>query len=229
LTTTKRILFTLSLATSVWMLSSCGSSKKTENALTEGLIEYSAEVVDQSHPMAGLAPSSATVKFKDNKLQIEMSTMGIFNTTFISDPSKGTLSQMVKFMDIKNACIQTEADLALENSGYVLKLEEVKGTKKIAGYNCKKVKATMANDPTNTFDVYYTDELGLDSINNIGPYKQIKGMLMHYRLKKLGLEMCFTATVVKKEEITDDAFEVPAFYKIVTRPEMEKLFEDIQK
>jgi hypothetical protein len=35
--------------------------------------------------------------------------------------------------------------------------------------------------------------------------------------------------MVKKEEIKDDAFEVPAFYKIVTRPEMEKLFEDIQK
>ncbi len=208
---------------------SCGGSQKSENALTEGVIEYNAEVVDQSHPMAGLAPSSATVKFKDNKLQIEMSTMGIFNTTFISNPSKKTLSQMVKFMDIKNACIQTEADLVEENKGYELKLEEVKGTKKIAGYDCKKMKATMINDPNNSFDVYYTDELGLDSINNMGPYKQIKGMLMQYRLKKLGLEMCFTATAVKKEEINEDVFEVPAFYKIVTRAEMEKLFDDIQK
>ena len=54
-------------------------------------------------------------------------------------------------------------------------------------------------------------------------------MLMQYRLKKLGLEMCFTATSVKKEEIKDDAFEVPTFYKIVNRQEMEKLFDDIQK
>lgn len=208
---------------------SCGGSKKSENALTEGVIEYNAEVVDQSHPMAGLAPGSATVKFKDNRLQVEMSTMGIFNTIFISDPGKKTLTQMVKFMDIKNACIQTEADLVQENKDYELKLEEVKGTKKIAGYNCKKVKATYVNNPSESFDVYYTDELGLDSINNIGPYKQLKGMLMQYRLKKLGLEMCFTATAVKKEEIKDDIFEIPAFYKIVTRPEMEKLFEDIQK
>ena len=206
------------------ILSSCGDSKRTENSLTEGLIEYNAEVVDQSHPMAGLAPSSATVKFKGNKLQVEMSTMGIFNTTFISDPAKKTLSQMVKFMDIQN-----EADLIQENKGYELKLEEVKGTKKIAGYDCKKIKATMVSDPSITFDVYYTDELGLDSINNVGPYKEIKGMLMQYRLKKLGLEMCFTATAVKKEEIKDEDFEVPAFYKIVTRTEMEKLFEDIQK
>jgi hypothetical protein len=228
LITTKRIQ-SLLLLFLVLFLASCGNSKKTENSLTEGVIEYSAEVVDQAHPMAGLAPSSATVKFKNNKFQIEMSTMGIFNTTFISDPGKKTLSQMVKFMDIKNACIQHEADLVKENKDYELKLEEVKGTKKIAGYTCKKMKATMANDPSVTFDVYYTDELGLDSINSVGPYKQVKGMLMQYRLKKLGLEMCFTATVVKKEEVKDEDFEVPAFYKIVTRPEMEKLFEDIQK
>lgn len=225
---TKRILFFSSLV-SILTLVSCGDSKRSENALTEGVIEYNAEVVDQSHPMAGLAPGSATVKFKDNRLQIEMSTMGIFNTIFISDPSKKTLTQMVKFMDIKNACIQTEADLALENKDYELKLEEVKGTKTIAGYKCHKVKATYVNNPTESFDVYYTTDLGLDSINNIGPYKALKGMLMQYRLKKLGLEMCFTATAVKNEEIKDDSFDVPAFYKIVTRPEMEKLFEDIQK
>lgn len=225
---TKRILFFSSLV-SILTLVSCGDSKRSENALTEGVIEYNAEVVDQSHPMAGLAPGSATVKFKDNRLQIEMSTMGIFNTVFISDPSKKTLTQMVKFMDIKNACIQTEADLALENKDYELKLEEVKGTKTIAGYKCHKVKATYVNNPTESFDVYYTTDLGLDSINNIGPYKALKGMLMQYRLKKLGLEMCFTATAVKNEEIKDDSFDVPAFYKIVTRTEMEKLFEDIQK
>jgi GLPGLI family protein len=208
---------------------SCSDSKRSENALTEGVIEYNAEVVDQSHPMAGLAPGSATVKFKDNRLQVEMSTMGIFNTVFISDPSKKTLTQMVKFMDIKNACIQTETDLDQEYKDYALKLEETKETKKIAGYNCKKIKATYVNNPSESFDVYYTTDLGLDSINHIGPYKHIKGMLMQYRLRKLGLEMCFTASVVKKEEIKDDEFEVPAFYKIVTRPEMEKLFEDIQK
>lgn len=226
--TTKRI-FVFSSLVSLWLLTSCGGSNRAENALNEGVIEYNAEVVDQAHPMAGLAPGSATVKFKDNKLQVEMSTMGIFNTIFISNPGKKTLTQMVKFMDIKNACIQNEADLDQENKDYQLKLEETKETKKIAGYNCKKVKATYVNNPAESFDVYYTTDLGLDSINHIGPYRSIKGMLMQYRLKKLGLEMCFTATAVKKEEVKEDVFEVPAFYKIVTRPEMEKLFEDIQK
>lgn len=211
------------------MAASCKESKKSEHALTEGVIEYNASVVDESHPMAGLAPSSATVKFKGNKFELEMSTMGIFNTMFVSDPSRKTLTQMVKFMDIKNACVEHESDLIAENKNYELKFEESKEVKKIAGYQCKKVKVTMVSDPKVTFDVYYTDELGTDSINELSPYKPIKGMLMQYRLKKLGLEMCFTATSVKKEEIKDETFEIPSYYKIVTRNEMEQLFADIQK
>lgn len=226
--TTKRIA-KIAISISLFISLSCSNNDSTENNLTEGLIEYNAEVVDQNHPMAGLAPSSATVKFKKNKVQLEMSTMGIFNTIFISNPAQKTLTQMVKFMDLKNACIQRECDLVDENKNYALNFVETDEIKKIAGYDCKKVKVDMVNNPGVTFDIYYTTELGMDSVNNIGPYKKIKGMLMQYRLKKLGLEMCFTATSVKKQEVKEDVFEVPPYYKIVTRSEMEKLFADIQK
>ena len=49
--------------------------------------------------------------------------------------------------------------------------------------------------------------------------------------KNASLGAVFTSlkAFVKKDEIKDEVFEVPAFYKIVTRTEMEKLFEDIQK
>jgi GLPGLI family protein len=218
----------LSITLFSWVISSCSSGKK-ENGITEGQIEYSAEVVDENHPLAGLAPASATMTFKDSKLLVEMSTMGIFNTSFISDPRKGTLSQLVKFMDMKNACIETAGDLAKDEKDYSLTFEPSKDIKTIAGYSCKKVVATMANNPAESFDVYYTEEIDGDSINSLGPYRAIKGMLMDYRLKKLGLEMHFTATSVKKEPIADNVFEVPAYYKIVTRDEMDKVFADILK
>ena len=222
-------IFSALLVISLLILSSCGDDKKTESSLAEGVIEYKATVMDKTHPMAALAPGSATVKFKENRFELEMSTMGIFNTTFMSDPSKRTLIQMVKFMDLKTACIQDEADLAAENNNYKLIFTETQEFKKIAGYTCKKVKATMAGDPSVSFDVYYTEELGNDSINHLSPYREIKGMLMQYRLKKLGLEISFTATAVKKEEIGDETFQIPASYKVVTRSEMERLFSDIQK
>ena len=217
------------LIATVCVFFSCGENKTSENALTEGTIEYKATVVDENSPMAGFAPGSAMVNFKDNNLHVEMSVMGVLNTSFISNPSSKTLVQMVKFFDIKSACVQNEKELISENKDYEIKLEETKETKVIAGYKCKKVKATMVNSPSTSFDVYYTTDLGKDSINYIGPYRDIKGMLMQYRLKKLGLELCFTATSVKKAEIKNETFEIPSYYKIVTRPEMDKLFADFQK
>ena len=217
------------LTVTICLFYSCNEDKTEKNALTEGTIEYKATVVNENSPMAGFAPGSAIVNFKNNNLQVEMSVMGLLNTSFISKPQDHTLTQMVKFFDIKSACIQKEEELTAENKEYEIKLQETKETKVIAGYKCKKVIASMLNNPANVFDVYYTTDLGKDSINHIGPYKDIKGMLMQYRLKKLGLELCFTATSVKKVEVKEDVFEVPSYYKIVSRPEMDKLFADFQK
>ena len=52
------------------MFFSCGENKTSENALTEGTIEYKATVVDENSPMAGFAPGSAMVNFKDNNLHV---------------------------------------------------------------------------------------------------------------------------------------------------------------
>jgi hypothetical protein len=157
-----------------------------------------------------------------------MSTMGMFNTMFICDLTSKTLTQMVKFMDVKQACIETEKDIAAESSGYKLKVEETKETKIIAGYKCKKVKVTMANDPSVVFDAYYTNEMGPENINDLSPYIGVKGMLMQYRLKKMGLEMQFTARSVKKADVPDNTFEVPAYFKIVSKEEMQKFFAGLQ-
>jgi len=196
--------------------------------INEGVIEYEAKVVDEDHPMAGLAPGKMTVSFKDNMFAAEMSTMGVFTTTFIANPIKKQLIQLVKVFEIKQACIDDEKSILAENANYKLKLEETKETKEIAGYKCKKVIATMEDDPTIKFDVYYTEELNVTAPNFANPYSQLKGMLMQYRLKKFDLEMTFTAVGVKKEEIPDETFELPAYYKVITKKEMDEFFKSIQ-
>lgn len=194
----------------------------------EGQIEYETKVVDENHPLAGLAPSSAILKFKKDKFIMEMSTMGMFNTMFMADFTNKTLTQMVKFMDVKQACIENEKEVLLENSMYKLKIEETSETKVIAGYKCHKLKVTMANDPSVTFDAYYTKEMQVENVNSLSPYVGVKGMLMQYRLKKMGLELQFTAKKVKNVEIPDNTFELPAYYKIVDKAEMQKFFSGLQ-
>ncbi|HEY1039733.1 MAG TPA: hypothetical protein VGF30_10030, partial [Bacteroidia bacterium] len=84
------------------------------------------------------------------------------------------------------------------------------------------------SDPTDKFDVYYTEELNVKSPNYSTPYIELKGIVMQFRLKKFGMEMEFTAKSVKKEEVADSMFELPGFYKIITRTEMDEFFKFMQ-
>lgn len=202
-----------------------GCKNANDKILNEGVIEFDVTAVDPNHPWAGMIPSTATLKFKDDKFLMEMSTMGMFTTTFICDQTSKTLTQMVKFLDIKQACIEKEEEIIKENLGYKVKWEETGETKKIAGYTCKKLKVNMVADPSIKFEAYYTKDMGAENVNELSPYKGIKGMLLQYRLKKMGLELQFTAKSVKKGEVTDNIFEIPAYFKIVDKAEIEKIFQ----
>jgi hypothetical protein len=206
-----------------FVFSYCKNS--ADKIVDEGIIEFDVISVDPDHPWAGMIPSTATLKFKDDKFLLEMSTMGMFTTSFICNQDNKTLTQMVKFLDIKQACIEKEEEIKKENSDYKIKWEECKETKVIAGYKCKKVNVVMVEHPEVTFEAYYTKEMGAENVNDLSPYNGIKGMLMQYRLKKMGLELQFTAKSVKQAEVTDNVFEIPAYFKIVPKTEIEKIFQ----
>jgi hypothetical protein len=194
----------------------------------EGEIIFDTKGVDETHPLYGLAPSSATLKFKEDKFVIEMSTMGMFNTAIIGDNQTKTLSQTVKFMDINQACIETEKEILENNNSYQLKIEETKETKKIAGIKCYKLKVTKVSEPNVSFDAWYTKELGKEDCNALTPYNQVKGMLLDYRIKKMGLEMHFSAKKINNIEIDDNVFEIPDKMKIVSGADMKRFFDNLQ-
>ena len=201
-----------------------GCSSNSEKAVNEGIIEFDAKVVDFNHPLAELAPGSATLKFKGNKFLMEMTAMGMFKNSYVCNLEDKTLTQMVNFLDLKQASVDKEADILKENDGYQLIIEETNDTKLIAGYKCKKIKVKKKSDPDKEFDAYYTSEMGPDNVNELSPYLGIKGILMQYRLSKMGLEMEFTAKSVKKAEIPDNSFEVPQNFKKISKEEMQKFF-----
>lgn len=218
----KFIFRTLLAVQAVLVFSSCGSAGK--GGKEEGLIEFETKGVDEKHPLYGLAPSSATLKFKGDKFAIEMSTMGMFNTSIIGDYKARTITQTVKFLDIKQACIQNENDIVAENQEFLLKIEETSDTKKIANLKCHKAHVTKVNEPNVSFDIWYTKELGMENCNALTPYAQIKGVLMDYRVKKMGLEMHFLAKAYENVTIPDNTFEIPASMKIISQEEMAKFF-----
>lgn len=213
------------------MLGFTGCSNSDEKFLTEGAIEYDAVVVDQSNPMASLAPNKMTIKFKNDKSCAEMSAgMGLFSTSFISDPETKSMIQLVKLLNKKFSLVQKEADIKKENEEYKVDLTPTNETKLIAGIKCQKMHAKVKGGDASDyeFDVYYTTELGIKNPNFANPYSKIDGVLMEYQMKKFGLEMKFTAKSIKKEEIEDANFELPADYKPISQQEMNDLFLGLQ-
>lgn len=207
----------------------CGNSE--EKFLTEGVIEYDAVVVDQSNPMATLAPNKMVIKFKDDKSCAEMSAgMGLFSTSFISDPNTKSLTQLVKLLNKKFSLVQNEADLRKENEDYKVEVTPTKETKMIANIKCEKAHVKVAGGESSDyeFDIFYTKELGIKNPNFANPYHMIDGVLMEYQMKKFGLEMKFTAKSVIKEDVEDSSFEKPADYKPISQQEMNDLFLGLQ-
>jgi len=226
----KSIINTLSILVVVFvagLFAACGPKEKaSENE--EGIIEFETRAVDESHPLYGFAPSAAVLKFKGHKFSIEMSTMGMFNMAIIGDNKAKTLVQTIKFMNIKQACIEREKDLDADNKNFRINIEETQETKEIAGLKCYKLKVTKLDEPTSTFDAWYTKDLGMEDCNALTPYASVKGVLMDYRIKKMGMEMHFLAKSYQQVQVSDQEFEVPAAMKIVTPEEMAKFFEDLQ-
>ena len=208
----------------------CGKCKTDNGKVAdEGTIEFTATVVDQANPMAGLAPSKMIIKFKNNKSCAEMSAgMGLFSTSFISDPEKKTLTQLVKLLNKKLSLVLNAAAIEKENAAYKFDLTPLKGVKVIAGYNCQSAHVKMHDDFETEFDLYYTTELKIKDPNFANPFHMIDGVLMEYQMKKFGLEMKFTTKTVRKESIDDSTFELPADYKPVSAEDMNTLFEQLQ-
>jgi peptide-N-glycosidase F-like protein len=223
----KRLLQSFSGAVLLLMVGSCGQND--DKVVAEGVIEYTASVVDQSNPMASLAPSKMTIKFKNNKSCAEMSAgMGLFSTAFISNPETKTLTQLVKLLNKKFSLVLDHTSIQKENDAYKFELTPTKETKKIAGYQCEKVHVKMMDEFGTEFDIFYTKDLAIENPNFANPFYMIDGVLMEYQMKKFGLEMKFTAKAVKKEDVDDSAFELPADFKAISAEEMATLFESLQ-
>jgi GLPGLI family protein len=222
-----RSAFATLLGLSMLLIASCGPDD--EHNISEGVIEYDATVVDQANPMANLAPSKMTMRFKENKAVAEMSAgMGLFSTSFISDPDKKTLTQLVKLLNKKFSLVQNQAEIEAENKNYPVEVTPTKETKMIAGYKCLKSHVKMKDDSGVEFDIFYTKDLGIKDPNFCNPFYMVDGVLMEYQMKKFDLEMRFTAKSVKKEDVDDSAFDLPSDYKKISQKEMNELFQGLQ-
>lgn len=194
----------------------------------EGVIEFTTTAMDPGHPLYGFAPDEAVMKYKKDRFIIEMSTMGMFNYSIIGNNREKSLAQTVKFMNIKQACIEKGKEIEADNNDYALRIEETTDTKEIIGFKCYRLIVSKLSAPSVKFDAWYTKELGVEDCNLLTPYAAVKGILLDYRIKKMGIEMHFLAKAHNHVEVPDNTFKIPATMKIISKEEMEQFFRELQ-
>jgi GLPGLI family protein len=207
-----------------------GCKHKDEKFISEGRIEYDVVVVDdQGSGMASMIPRKMTIKFKNNKSCATMSAgMGLFATSFISDPETETHTICMKLLNKKMVTVQNTFDIERENSSLAYELIPTKETKVIAGYNCIKVHVRSKKELQKEFDIFYTKELDFRNPNFANPFHELNGVLMEYQIKKMGFELRFIATAIIKEEVEDDNFTYTADHKKISNKEMNDIFKDLR-
>lgn len=180
----------------------------------EGIIEYELEylsTVDEM-PIINVLPNSMQYIFKkDKSIQKVEGWGGIFKMIGISDIRKDSTTALLKIVGEKLKC---SSSLNEGGFGYEplkdVQIEYVSGEKVIAGCNCKKA---IAHTKDKDFELYYTEDLHIEKANWNTPFKNIKGVLMEYKMKMFSIDVVVRARSVKRIKVNDNEFTIPSDYK----------------
>ena len=218
----------IAIGFSIAVFSGCNSF--TTGKISEGTIEYAVTYPpgQKNDFMTSLMPGAIKYNFKNNEASVDLEiSMGIVSTSLISNLNKKEVIQTLKIMGKKYAVVMDTVGVQqMIDKEPKSKITFIDGTKMIAGYNCKHAKVTYESDTIAPFDVYYTEDINIENPNWSSPFRDIKGVLMEFHIKKYGLEMILTAKSVSKKNIEDRVFELSPDYKVISMEEMDKMFSD---
>jgi len=170
-----------------------------------------------------MMPTETVMYFKNKKSRVNIS-MAMGTTSIISDDGSKKSTVLMDFMGQKIAMESTYEDnkKEMKKSGDFT-VEKLAGSKKIAGYNCKKAKVTQQQKGENfSFDIWYSDEIG---VNNAGAngFEGIDGCMLEYEMFQNGTHMKMTTKSISKEDVKDSMFIIPDGYTMTTPKALKSL------
>ncbi len=199
-----------------------------QEKLKEGKITFDISInnaEETNDQILAMMPKDMVVYFKDGRSRGEMDMMG-GKVISITDSKAGETITLMDMMGKKQAIKTTKSDAENEKKSegdYDVKITDE--TKTIAGYKCKKAiinfKDKKANEGTTI--IWFTNELEATNSEKYS-WKGIDGYMMEFSVDQRGLGMKFSCTEVKKQAVSDDLFEIPEGYTIMTTEEMKKMY-----
>lgn len=221
-----KIIVSLIFATCVF---SCKNFTNSE--ISKGTIEYDVTYPNPAEITMSmdLMPKTVIYHFNENNSNSEISAgLGALKTTVLTDFSKKSIIQTLNLLGKKYMVEFNKAQIdSMNKAEPEMEMEHTEETKKIAGYDCKRVKCTT-RDNTGAivnFDIYYTQSIKSPNVNWFSNYSSIDGMLMEYLVKRYGITMKLTAKSVSPDGADDSVFKLEGDYKRIPPTEMDGYFK----
>lgn len=172
-----------------------------------------------------LMPNSMIVKFKDNKILMEITSPignnGIFN---IINPKENQIKTYMRVLTMKyyyqGSTDEVPPGIDPMSDMVILHTDQ---SSVILGLQCKHATATLPESGF-TYDIWYTNEIKLANPNNSTPFKEIDGVLISffYRMGEMIIE--FEADGIFERPVSDKAFELSDnSFRRVNRESMDDL------
>jgi hypothetical protein len=221
---------------SVAVLLFSGCSQETDGDSGIPIIDEGKIVYKLSYPQfkednifTSMFPKEMEFKFKDNNTRNELKTsMAVFSTSLLTNSKDRKVTHLVRIAS-KYSGLEMDSLEIMEEYGKKpdgMKITYTDSLKVIAGYQCNHAHVSFGNDTSKYFDVFYTDQIGLDKPNWCTPFYDIKGVLMEAQVTQFNLNMHMIATSVVAEEYPDEDFTITKEYQPITIDEMTDIFQN---
>ncbi len=202
-----------------------GCKKSTLKSIDEGEIHYKITFHDRNAVLPDeLMPNSMIVKFKDDKILMEITSPignnGVYN---IIDPEKNQVKTYFRVMGMKYYFIGSADEVPpgidpMEN----IEFDATDQESEILGLKCKKTTATIP-ETGYKYDLWYTDEIDIKNPNNSNPFKGIDGVLINFFFVMGDITVEFEADGIYIKQISDKSFEKGENYRRIDRKSMDDL------
>jgi hypothetical protein len=211
----------------VLLIAACNniSTRVFDNRISEGTIEYKVsfpELSDESIT-ATLLPETMIYSFKNDQFASFFEAAGgVFKNKIIANRKEKRVDHELKVFRKQIKVLMDETDVLQMLADYpkmtVIKTDD---TDSIAGYHCKKALVVFEEIEIPEIEIYYTQEINMDTPNWCTQYHEIDGVLMAYELEEFGVRMRLEATSVEATEVSPEILQPNNEYQSISREEMD--------
>jgi GLPGLI family protein len=165
--------------------------------------------------------TTTTVYLKGPMSRTEMVT-ALFSSTTIHDSKTGTAVVLREVSGQKLLIRMTADNWTEKNKRYNgMTFTDTKETKTIAGYNCTKAEAKLADGTI--FTVYYTTDIIPENKDYDSQFRNLNGLPLEYELVQGKLTIKYTVSKINMNPVPASKFDIPKTgYREMTYDESRK-------